>query len=71
MPPRPILGSGGSLNKAARAATLRNRALDRAAENQMDPALLNPVGSTPGKDDFAIDVHDVPAAGPYDDAILR
>ena len=34
-------------------------------------AINNPVGSTPGKDDFAIDVHDVPAASPYDDAIMR
>lgn len=62
--------------EAARAATLRNRALDRA-ENQMDPALLNPVGSISGKDGLSKSGRGInaqpPGVGkpPYDDAILR
>ena len=79
MPPRPPIGpvsrtSTATLRHRSRIRNQENRAALSAAENQMDPALLNPVGSTPGRDDFndyEAQYSGSPGKPPYDDAILR
>ncbi len=65
--------------EAARAATLRNRSLDRARENEANRmmAINNPIGSTPGRDGLSKSGRGInaqpPGVGkpPYEDAILR